>query len=774
MPFKEVFLMKKVFIKYNPYKLETEITVDGKELKENSQIREYSESSLNTRIQEWIEELPTLLYEECNDTDFDITFYGIQPDYDDLEAVISQYRLEKDKPNLVFQLHHKRAKEIPDKESSIEGLFQEIQKGPFESLKEGPIKNAFEQFKKNEFNICVVATVSAGKSTLINAMLGEKLMPSKSEACTAKITYLKDNDNKNGVWKADVYGKNGKKIITYDKATLKTMQELNSNEDVSVVKAEGNIPFVSAKDISLVLIDTPGPNYIRDGRHKEIQNKFLMQSSKALVLYVMTGTYGNNDDNSLLQTIAESMSVRGKQSKDRFLFVVNQVDARKKEDGELKDTLDSVRDYLAEKGIVNPHLFPTGALPALNIRLVQNNLADEEAMDEAEFAVKKLNERTYLQCDPFSTLPASVAETISQQLDTAKDKSDTYEEALIHTGIPSLEAAIRQYVEKYAKTAMIRNIYDTFTRQVKDRISIEKIKKELSENEDKRRKLQSDIRKIRGKVNDITKAQQFEKDLEKIINEINKQSKDLIVEKQKKYQAQLTDQLLQMRGRSLTLPAAMELGKQLKEKSERLERQFQTTLSKLLQEQLIKASNEILERYTEEIKSFAEDMSKTDDIVIDPIQLVSSTIPQVDNTFIQKFAKTKQVVDGQEWIPNTDKAWYKPWTWLQEEGYYRTLFKKVQFVSDKELANDLLKPIQLNLKTNIDNAYNQALNESEYVKMYFMEKFEEMKKVLESTFKELGVAAEKANQTKEKIDKIKENLEWLKQIQNKLDEIVKI
>lgn len=120
--------MKKVFIKYNPYKLETKITVDGKELKENSQIREYS---LNTRIQEWIEELPTLLYEECNDTAFDITFYGTLPDYDDLEAVISQYRLEKDTPSLVFQLHHKQAKEIADKEASIERLFQEIQKGSF-------------------------------------------------------------------------------------------------------------------------------------------------------------------------------------------------------------------------------------------------------------------------------------------------------------------------------------------------------------------------------------------------------------------------------------------------------------------------------------------------------------------------------------------------------------------------------------------------------------------------------------------------------------------
>lgn len=763
--------MKKVFIKYNPYKLETKITVDGKELKENSQIREYS---LNTRIQEWIEELPTLLYEECNDTDFDITFYGIQPDYDDLEAVISQYRLEKDKPNLVFQLHHKQAKKIPDKEASIERLFQEIQKGSFADLKKGPIKNAFEQFKKNEFNICVVATMSAGKSTLINAMLGEKLMPSKGSACTAIITYLKDNDNRSGVWKADVYAKNGEKIMTYDKATLKTMQTLNSNKDVSIVKAEGNIPFVSAKNISLVLIDTPGPNNSRDVRHKEIQNNFLMQSSKALVLYVMTGTYGNTDDDTLLQSIAESMSVKGKQSKDRFLFVVNKMDERKTEDGALEDTLDSVRDYLAEKGIENPHLFPTGALPALNIRLVQNNLADEETMDDAKVIVERLNKRAYLHCEPFSTLPASVAETISQQLDMAKGNDDAYEEALIHTGIPSLEAAIRQYVEKYAKTAMIKNIYDTFTRQVKDKISIEKIKEELSESEEKRKKLQSNIQKIKGKVNDIKKAQQFEEDLDKIINEINKQSKDLIVEKQKKYQAQLTDQLLQMRGRSLTLPAAMELGKQLKEKSERLERQFQTTLSKLLQEQLIKASNELLERYTEEIKSFAEDMSKTDDIVIDPIQLVSSTIPQVDNTFIQKFAKTKQVVDGQEWIPNTDKAWYKPWTWLQEEGYYRTLFKKVQFVSDKELANDLLKPIQLNLKTNIDNAYNQALNESEYVKIYFMEKFEEMKEVLDLTLEELKEAAKEENCTTDKITKIQSNLDWLERIKNKFDEIVEI
>lgn len=36
------------------------------------------------------------------------------------------------------------------------------------------------------------------------------------------------------------------------------------------------------------------------------------------------------------------------------------------------------------------------------------------------------------------------------------------DEALIHTGVPSLEAAIKQYVEKYARPAKIRTLVDTF------------------------------------------------------------------------------------------------------------------------------------------------------------------------------------------------------------------------------------------------------------------------------------------------------------------------
>ena len=79
-------------------------------------------------------------------------------------------------------------------------------------------------------------------------------------------------------------------------ADYPNMERLNKDGQVSVIKATGNIPFVTADDVSLVLIDTPGPNNSRDKRHKMVQDEFLSKSSKSLVLYIMEGTYGSDDE----------------------------------------------------------------------------------------------------------------------------------------------------------------------------------------------------------------------------------------------------------------------------------------------------------------------------------------------------------------------------------------------------------------------------------------------------------------------------------------------
>ena len=318
--------MKKVFIKYNPYKLETEITVDGNTLAQNSKLREKTEQG--SRLQEWVEEFPDILVEEYNDVEFDVTFHGTLLDYEDLTEVFVQAH-EKD-GRISVKLNRIPAKETSDKEVLIEEVFEEIRKGPFDELRDPEILNAFQHAKSSDFEVCVVATMSAGKSTLINAMLGEKLMPSKQEACTAIITRIKDTDSEK--WQAEVYDRDNSLLETQTDLTLEIMERLNQSERVSLIKANGNIPFVTAEDVSLVLIDTPGPNNSRDPEHRRVQSEFLGRSSKSLVLYIMEGTFGSDDDNALLQRVADSMSVGGKQSKDRFIFVVNKMDDRKKED----------------------------------------------------------------------------------------------------------------------------------------------------------------------------------------------------------------------------------------------------------------------------------------------------------------------------------------------------------------------------------------------------------------------------------------------------------
>ena len=309
-------------------------------------------------------------------------------------------------------------------------------------MRDTEIISAFQHEKSSGFEVCVVATMSAGKSTLINAMLGTKLMPSKQEACTAIITKIKDNKN-NDSWQAEVYNKDNCLIETHENLTYPTMERLNNDKDVSVIKATGNIPFVSSEDVSLVLIDTPGPNNSRDPEHKKVQSDFLSKSSKSLVLYIMEGTFGSDDDNALLQRIADSMKVGGKQSKDRFIFVVNKMDDRRKEDGDTEQTLNRVRDYLFKKhGIANPNLFPAAALPALNIRLMQNGTElDDDTMDETEMKVRKLNRNEHLHFENYATLPASICGDIKIKLDNAKSNNDANAEALVHTGIVSIEAA---------------------------------------------------------------------------------------------------------------------------------------------------------------------------------------------------------------------------------------------------------------------------------------------------------------------------------------------
>lgn len=763
--------MKKVFIKYNPYNLETEITVDGKKLAQNSQIGE--RILPGSRLQEWVEDLPRILIDEYNDTDFEVVFHGTLLDFEDLTEVFTQ---AFDHGELTAKLDRIPAKETSDKEALIDEVFKEIQEGPFEELKDTEIISAFQHAKSRDFEVCVVATMSAGKSTLINAMLGTKLMPSKQEACTAIITRIKDTES-NDTWQAEVYSKDNCLIETHENLTYATMERLNGDENVSVIKAAGNIPFVSSEDVSLVLIDTPGPNNSRDPEHKKVQSEFLNKSSKSLVLYIMEGTFGSDDDNALLQRVADSMKVGGKQSKDRFIFVVNKMDDRRKEDGDTRQTLDRIRAYLKGHAITNPNLFPAAALPALNIRLIQSEIeVDEDTVDETEMKVRKLNRNQTLHFEDFASLPASIRGDIKNKLADAKETGDTNAEALIHTGIVSIEAAIRQYVQKYAKTAKIKNIVDTFMHKLDEVGCFEKTKQELAKNRENGERIARQIDTIRKKVDDVKSAQQFKDAVDDAVIKVSDDAKDIIDSIVQKYQAKIRQKIDGLRGQELDMDEAMDEVSRLERYAKKLEPNFQAELDELIRENLNKTSNVLLQEYRKKLSSLTSEIDPNvlAGISIDPLKLMGGTVPTADDFSVKKLVQSKKVENGKEWVENTNKKWYKPWTWFDEDGYYKTRYKTVKYVLASDLAQEFFAPIKENVLNNGDFAQKYAIRQSNRIVASFNKEFERLDGVLKQKLSELESYATGKTQAEKRIRETGERLAWLEVIKNRVTSILEI
>ena len=754
--------MREIFIKYNPYRLETSITIDGAAPKQNSRL-----NFGDRRLQEWIEELPEILFEECSSRDFKMTFHGTILDYEDVEAMTREAK----KNGLNIELEHIPAKEVSDKVAAIDEIFDEIQAGPFDELKQPDVVKAFNMAKSSYFEVNVVATMSAGKSTLINALLRQKLMPAKQEACTATITEIKDNDADH--FMAKVYDTNGNLIQTHPELSFEIMDSLNSNPDVSKIHVEGNIPFVTSEDVSLVLVDTPGPNNSRDPEHKAATYRMLSESSKTVVLYILNATQlAVNDDYNLLSHVADSMKVGGKQSRDRFIFVVNKLDDFKKGEDSIEAAITKVRDYLRDNGIENANIYPASALTALNIRtiLAESDDDDDDEVYEAKGKVRKFNRNPEMYFETLAPLTPSVRGQIETRLANARSNHDTYEEALIHCGIVPIEMAIKMYVQKYAKTAKIKNIVDTFSKRLESAKSFETTKQEITENQDKQKEILANIEVIKKKLASGEDAKRFKSRIEQINydSEIRKMANDVIMVAQKKITEQLSSSDTKISKRE-----AEELCRQFARFADNLQAEVQVKLEELIGNHVHKSATDLLEEYRKKISELAQDVN-VGNVSIDPFELMAGDISTDVSSLINNLTETERVKVDEVWVENTSKKWYKPWTWFQEKGHWKDVYEDKEYVDGTKLAQRFFAPIQEQLYENSNNAIEYAKAQTKKIKQDFSKKFAELDTVLKKKLQELEDCANDNKNVERRIRESQAKLKWLEEIQIKTKAILDI
>ena len=255
--------MTQVNVKYNPYKLETQIKINGKSIQNDSALYKLVKGK---RLQEWVGNFPKMLVDDQNTVELKVEFNGMALDWDDFEDAFKTAK--SDGVIRKLEMNFVEGKSDEAVTDNIVKIFYDLRNSGIEDFKDPKLVKAFDNINNSVFPINVIATMSSGKSTLINALLGKKLMPSKNEACTATITEILDNDE--DTFCAIVHDEDENPIKEIQELTYDIMCELNADEQVHRISAEGNIPFLDARSTALMLVDTPGPNNAQNQAHKRI------------------------------------------------------------------------------------------------------------------------------------------------------------------------------------------------------------------------------------------------------------------------------------------------------------------------------------------------------------------------------------------------------------------------------------------------------------------------------------------------------------------------
>lgn len=228
--------------------------------------------------------------------------------------------------------------------------------------------------------ILVTATMSAGKSTMINAIIGDTLAKTSQEACTAELHryYNKPFDDR------FINNEDNKTLVFIDK------QVIGQNRLSNLISDYYHTFFPIKKPICL--IDSPGVNSAINQSHKRVTQKALKEANydKLIYLFHAAGGLGREEDALYLKYISQVVP------KNKTIFVVNKLDAFRKSEDSISESLDGVRKDLENLGYENPLICPLSAYFGFLIKKkLKGEELDEDEQDEFDRYVRKFKKPEY-------------------------------------------------------------------------------------------------------------------------------------------------------------------------------------------------------------------------------------------------------------------------------------------------------------------------------------------------------------------------------------------
>lgn len=234
---------------------------------------------------------------------------------------------------------------------------------------------------KSERRLIVTANMSAGKSTLINALIGKPIARTSQEVCTGNVCYLFNKAYEDNKIHLSAQGLNLS-------ATAEDLHGYDWNGHISIASYFAGV----VSDVPrLCIIDTPGVDAALYKEHSKRAHNALLNDDYDTIIYVVSPTrLGTDAEKKHLQWVAQNLQ------KDKIIFVLNKLDDYHDFSDSIEDSVHDFKEDLLKIGFENPVICPISAYFSylLKMRMTGQALSEDES-DEYALYAKKFKRSAY-------------------------------------------------------------------------------------------------------------------------------------------------------------------------------------------------------------------------------------------------------------------------------------------------------------------------------------------------------------------------------------------
>lgn len=301
-------------------------------------------------------------------------------------------------------------------------------------------------------NVIVAATMSAGKTSLINALLGNEVLFSANEAATATLTRITHNRSLRQRIEGVSYTLQGECHERSKNVQSTTLRQWNDHQAVKYIELDCRIDSLRKTVKPLVIYDTPGPNNSQDASHKALLDTALALPGKKLLVYVLNATQlATHDDKELLQDIKNSPAIT---SGNQIVFILNKVDQLDEERGETIELfLEKTRNYLEQTGYSQPVIIPAMVQTCLIAKKILNSKSiTRNQKNRLQAELQRFRENKFY-LNEASHIPAAIKRQVRAELKRTQPENaqlDIFDKTeltqfIAYSGIRTLEIYLSQH-----------------------------------------------------------------------------------------------------------------------------------------------------------------------------------------------------------------------------------------------------------------------------------------------------------------------------------------